>query len=59
MENILTDYKSGKLKRKLLDARNLIKDEYSEIKIVQDTPKIYKKELNKSLPYLNSKILTF
>ena len=58
LENVLIDFKSGKLKEKLLNSRNLIKDKYSEVQIVQDTLKIYKRELeNKSINYLNSKDL--
>ena len=56
LENIIIDFKSGKLKLKLLNARDLVTNKYSEMQIVQDTLEIYKKQLeNKSIGFLNSK----
>lgn len=56
LENILIDYKKGILKQKLLNSRNLVQNKYSEIQIVDDTIKLYRKNLeNKNISYLNSK----
>ncbi len=56
LHHILIDYQKGLLKQKLLNSRDLIEDKYSEIKIVKETLKIYRKAIkNKDLDYLNSK----
>ena len=56
LEKLLLDYKEGQLKQKLLDSRDLVKENYSETKIVSDTLKIYSNEIEKEdLDYLNLK----
>lgn len=56
LEKVLIDHKKGLLKKKLLNSRDLVKEKYSEEKIVSDTLKIYKNEIEKKeLDYLNLK----